>query len=186
RDLPAHVKGLQHQADVPTSVPAVRQPVVGRLVLELAREERTAPLELAQHVAAKPRVLLQELAPPPVALVRRRPAVPPHPCTEQRERFDRIDERVELDERPLLPQQAVELGGVERAEAAPEDEVLWRRDGRDRIELEEPEPAHRLEDAARRAVEQLRADGDPTSVLWADRDASSAHVRCGNGEERSG
>ena len=42
------------------------------------------------------------------------------------------------------------------AEPAPEDEVLRGRDGRDRVELQEAEPSHGLEDARRRAVEELR------------------------------
>src|SRR5438132_903977 len=81
-----------------------------------------------------------------------------NPCAQQGERFDRIDERVELDELPFLPEQAIELGRLERAEAAPEDEVLRGRDGRNRVELEESEPANGLQDAASGAVEQLRAN----------------------------
>ena len=46
--------------------------------------------------------------------------------------------------------------------------MLRRRDGRDRVELEEPEPAHRAEDAARGAVEELRPDRDPARLLGRD------------------
>jgi hypothetical protein len=39
--------------------------------------------------------------------------------------------------------------------------VLRGRDGGDRVELEEAEVADGLEDTRRRAVEELRPDGDP-------------------------
>ena len=42
--------------------------------------------------------------------------------------------------------------------------MLRRRDGRDRVELEEAEPPHRVEDAARRAVEELCANRDATRM----------------------
>src|SRR5207237_652238 len=61
-DVAVHMEGLQHQADVPAPVPPVVEPLVARPVLEVAREQRAAPFELAEHVAAKRRVLLQELA----------------------------------------------------------------------------------------------------------------------------
>src|SRR5207244_13596288 len=164
-DLAVHVEGLQHQPDVPVPVPPVLEPVVARSVLELAREERPAPLELSEHVAAKRRVLVQELAPPPIALEGRRSAVPSHARAEERHRLDRIDERVELDELALLPEEAVELPGVEGAEPAPEDEVLRGRDRRDQVELEEAEPPDGVEHAPSRAVEELRADGDPPRLI---------------------
>src|SRR5205823_11833394 len=97
-DLPVHVERLQHQPDVPVPVPPVLEPVVARSILELARQERPAPLQLAEDVPAERRVLLQELAPPAVARELRRPAVPPNARAQQRHRLDRIDERVELDE----------------------------------------------------------------------------------------
>src|SRR5205085_7331561 len=50
---------------------------------------------------------------------------------------------------------ALPISGV-----APEDEVLRPRHRCDRVELEKPQPAHRLENPARRAVQQLRAHGD--------------------------
>ena len=90
--------------------------------------------------------------------------MPPHQRANQRQRLDRIDERVPFEEAPLDPEQAVELARIERAEPAPEDEVLRRRDGGDRVELQEAEPANRVEDAARGAVEELCADGDPARL----------------------
>ena len=163
-DLAVDVEGLQHAADVPAAVPAMLVATVHRPVLELAREQRAPPLELAQDIAPEGGVLLHELPPPAVALEGRRAPVPAHEGPQERERLDRIHERVELDEPALLPQQPVELGRVEVAEAAPEDEVLRRRDGRDRVELEEAEPPNGVQHPARRAVEQLRAHRDPPGV----------------------
>jgi hypothetical protein len=93
---------------------------------------------------------------------------PAHTGAEQREVLDRPDVGVPLDELALVPEQAVELAGVVRAEAAPEDELLRRCDGRDRVDLEEAEPANRLEDVARGAVEELRADRDSACLLESD------------------
>src|ERR1700751_1900298 len=50
--------------------------------------------------------------------------------------------------------------------------MLRRRDGRDRIELEEAEAADRLEDSGGAAVEALRTDGDPPRLVESDRYAS--------------
>ena len=95
-----------------------------------------------------------------------RPA--PHPRLEEREILDRPDVRVPLEELLLVPEQPIELGDVVRAEPAPEDELLRRRDRRDRVDLEEAEPADRVEDGRRRAVEELSADRDPPRLLRRD------------------
>jgi hypothetical protein len=89
-----------------------------------------------------------------------RPTRLTHPGTDQRQRLDRPDEGIPLDQLPLDPEEPIELRGVEGADPAPEHGVLGPRHRRDRVELEEPEPAHGLEDVARRAVEKLRANGD--------------------------
>src|SRR5438270_11807664 len=120
----------------------------GGVILQLSPEQRATPLELAEDVAAEARVFPQELLPPALARRGARPAVAAHARLDERQRLDRPDERVPLEELPLLPEQPVELGGLVGAEAAPEDEMLRPSDGRDRVELEEPEPAHRLEHAA--------------------------------------
>jgi hypothetical protein len=73
-----------------------------------------------------------------------------------------------LDELPLLPEEAIEFRGIVRAETAPEDELLRRRDGRDRVELQETEAANRFEDVVRRAVEELRVDSDSACLLESD------------------
>ena len=54
------------------------------------------------------------------------------------------------------------------AEPAEEDELLRPRDGGDRVHLQEAEPPDRVEHALRRAVEQLRAHGDPPGLLRRD------------------
>ena len=128
--------------------------------LDLAGEERPALAQLLEDVAAEGRVRPEERATARVE----RPVVAPHERLEDRQVLDRIDERAPLDELPLLPQEPVELGGVEGAEPAPEDEMLRRRDRRDRVELEEAEPPHRLEDAASRCRRALRAHRDPAAV----------------------
>src|SRR5215468_7011776 len=135
-------------------------------VLELPRQERPAALQLAQDVSPQPSLLLKELLRPavpfegPPRLARERP--------NQREIFDRVHKCAPLEQLPFLPQQPVELGRVVRAEPAPEHEPLRRRDRCDRVELEEPELADCVEDAAGRPVEQLRADSDPARLLDAD------------------
>jgi hypothetical protein len=60
---------------------------------------------------------------------------------------------VPFDELALFPQQAVELGGIVWAEPAPQNELLRRRDRRDRIDLEEAEVPDRVEDRTCRPVE---------------------------------
>jgi hypothetical protein len=103
------------------------------------------------------------------------PVAAAHERPEQRQILDRVEEGVPLDELPLLPEQAVELGRVERPEPAPEDEVLRRGHRRDRVELEEAEPAHGVEDLPSPAVEALRADGDPPRLFR--RDLEPLHER---------
>src|SRR5581483_5449184 len=104
--------------------------------------------ELAQHVTRECGVL-----PQPFLCTRGRM---PHACAQERQRLDRPDEGAPLDELPLVPDQAVELAAVVRPEPAPGNEVLRRRDARDRIDLQEAEPAYKREQIGRRAVEQLR------------------------------
>ena len=137
-------------------------------VLDLAREERAALAELLQDVAAEGGVLLEERDQSEVE----RPVAAAHQRLEDRQVLARVDEGAPLDQLPLLPEEALELRGVERPEPAPEDEVLRRRDARNRVELEEAEPADGLEDAARPAVEPLRAYGDPARLLERDRHAA--------------
>src|SRR5206468_4093650 len=73
----------------------------------------------------------------------------------------RIDEG-----RPLVQlaggEQPVELSRVVTPEAAPEDELLRRRDARYRVDLQPPEAPDTLEHGAYAAVERLRTNRDPT------------------------
>jgi hypothetical protein len=141
-----------------------------RAVLELAGREGSAFLELPEDVAAKGCVLLEELVPALVPDAGARAPVPPHQRAQERQRLDRPDVCVPLDQLALAPQQPVELAAVvRRPEAAPEDEVLRGRDRRDRVELQEPEPSNGRQDSAGGAGEKLRANGDSPRLLESDR-----------------
>jgi hypothetical protein len=107
------VKGLQHLCDLPPAEPAMLAAPLRRPILELARQERTSPLELAHDVAAKPGVLAQEVPSAPVPAVRRGAPAAPHQRADQRQRLDRPDESVPLEQLPLHPEQALELPGLE-------------------------------------------------------------------------
>ena len=138
-------------------------------VLEVAREERPPLLELTHHVAAKRTVRRQEVVHPPLVLGP--PGAPEvaDPGANERQVLERVDERVPLEERPLLPQQPVELRAViARAEPAEEDEVLRPLDRLDDVDLEKAEPLHGVEDARRGAVQELRPHRDPPRLLDAD------------------
>jgi hypothetical protein len=176
------VEDREHVADLAAAVPAVLLASKNAWpVLELPREQRAAPLELAQDVSLEPLVLTHELLLPALEAVVRRPPVPAHQPAEERQRLDRPDEGVPLDQLPLVPEEAFELRRVEGAEPCLEHEMLRRRHGRDRVELEEAEPADGLEHTARRAVEQLCADGDPAGLVKGD----GASHRARNPADRS-
>jgi hypothetical protein len=168
RDVAALVQPLQHLRDLPASPPAVSAGTAigsGRSIFELAREQRPAPLQLAEDVAAESGVLPQEVVPAPLPGKHACAAIPPHQRPDQRQRLDGPDERVPLEQLPLHPEEPIQLAGVERAEPAPEDELLGGRDGRDRIDLEETEPTDGLKQASCRPIQQLGADGDPSRLL---------------------
>ena len=58
-DLAARVQDAEHQTHLARAPPAVRLALRRPVVLDLAREERPAPVELAQDVAPERGVLLQ-------------------------------------------------------------------------------------------------------------------------------
>ena len=153
--------------------------------------ERTGPFcsSSREDVAPEGAVLGQELAHPALALRVPRAAEVPDPRAHERQVLDRVDERVPLEERALLPEQPVELGAVVAgAEPAEEDEVLRPLDRLDDVDLEEAEPADGLEHARRRAVERLRAHRDPPRLLDADlhlTTSSSPIVRASRSSARS-
>ncbi len=142
---------LEHQPHLAAAPPLVVLTLHAHVILDLAGQERAALLELTQHVAAEGGVRLQELAAAPAGGVAASRAA--HARAEQRQVVGRPDEGAPLDELALLPEQPVELGAVEGIEPAPEDEVLRRRDGRDRVDLQEAEPAYGVQDVRRGAVE---------------------------------
>src|SRR5262249_37060318 len=160
-DLAACAETLEHQPHLPLAPPAVLLAPVARRVLHLAGEERATLSELSEDVAAVGGVLLEPVDDVPVCS----PVAAAHEGLEDRQVLDRIEVRVPLHELALLPEQPVDLLGLERAEPAPEDEVLRRGYARDRVELEEAEASHGLEDAVRAAVERLRADRDAPRFL---------------------
>src|SRR5207248_5914070 len=157
----ACVQYSEHQSHLPLAPPAMGLAAHALVVRDLAGEKRATLLELAQHVAAERRVLLQVGDQPAVE----RPVPAAHARLEEGQVLGRPDERVPFDELPLLPEQAVELRRVERPEPGPEDEMLRRRNDGDWVELQEPQPADRVEDVGRRAVEELRADRDSPGLL---------------------
>src|SRR5262249_26927544 len=161
RNLAARGEDLEHQAHLPLAPPAVVLATVARRVLDLAGEEGPVFAEFLQHVAAERRALLQPGD--QAAIVR--PVAAAHERLEDGQVLARVEVCVPLDELPLLPEQTVELRRVEAAETAPEDQVLRRRDDRDRVELEEPEMADGLEHPPRAAVEALGPNGDPPRLL---------------------
>ena len=165
RDLAARGHDLEHQPHLAGAPPAVTLARRHQVVLEVAREQRAVALELAQHVAAEAGVRAQEVADPLVALQLAAAAEARHPRPLQRQVLDRVDEGVVLEQLALLPEQRVELAGVELAEPAEEDELLRRRHRGDRVHLQEAEPSHGVEHPGRGAVEQLRAHGDPPGLL---------------------
>jgi hypothetical protein len=166
RYLAACLQHVEHEPHVAVAPPAVRLAAGRQVVLQFTRQQRAVALELAQDVAAEAGVLLQELADPTIPGGAAGASASHHPCPHERQVLDRPDEGVPLEELPLLPQEPVQLGGVIRTEAAEKDELLRRRDGRDRVHLEEAEAPHGVKHRTGGAVEQLRANGDPSSLFW--------------------
>ena len=70
---------------------------------------------------------------------------------------------------------------VVRTEAAPEDELLGRSNGRDRVDLEEPEPSDRVEDVRRGSVEELCPDRDAPRLVRRD----EVHGSSGSSRQRT-
>src|SRR5438067_2793806 len=130
-DDAATFEQLERERDLAAAPPVVRLARHHQVCLDLARQQRSAQLELAQEETLEARVRLQEFG--ASALVHRGAALAPHAGADERIVLQRPDERAPLEQLALLPQQAVELGGVVGAEPAPEDELLRRRDGRDRV-----------------------------------------------------
>jgi hypothetical protein len=79
----------------------------------------------------------------------------------------RPHERVELEERAVLLERLLEVGGlVPGAKTAPENEVRAGRDGRGRVDLQQGQVLHDREQLGRpRCVEQLRAHRDAPGLF---------------------
>src|SRR5205807_1763911 len=179
RDLTTGVQHLQHEADLPLTPPAMRGPPARPVIRDLPGEQRAALLELPKHVALKVPILRQVPCPP--ALPRARIRRPAHAREQCGQVLSRPQEGVPLDQRPLVPEQAVELTTViAQAEPAPQHEVLRRRNGGDRIQLEESEMADRAQDVGRRAVQQLGVDCD-TAALFGTHLDQAVSLQAGSG-----
>ena len=88
-----------------------------------------------------------------------------HVGAVEREVFRGPDHRLELEERPVLEGAAQLRRGVRRSQAAPRDQVGARGDRGDRVELEQAQVPHQLEQPGRSlGVEQLGLHGDPARV----------------------
>ena len=88
-----------------------------------------------------------------------------HVGAVEREVFGRPDQRLQLDERPVVEGAPQLCRVVRRAEAAPHDQVGARGDRGDRVELEEAQMPHQIEQPGRSfGVEQLGLHGDPARV----------------------
>src|SRR3954451_12661051 len=123
-DLSARVQHAEHQSHLTLTPPAVRLAAAGAVVVDLAREERPALLQLAQDVAPERRVLLQVVDEAAVE----RSGAPPHARPDQRQDLHPPEERFPLKPLPPLPDEPIELLSFVLPEPAPEDEVLRRRD----------------------------------------------------------
>jgi len=136
---------------------------VSRPILEVAREQRPALLDLTQDVTLERRVLPQELVAPTLVLVL--PAPASHERRDEWQRLEGPDVGIPFEARSLVPEQPIELCDVVGSKPAPENELLWRCDRRDRVDLQEPESSDRFENARRRSVEKLGMDGDPARLV---------------------
>ena len=163
---PRDVQHAEHQSHLPLAPPPVRLALRRRVIRDLAREQRAraAPARGGRSGGSEAFSFRNAIN----AQVER-PVAAAHPRPQKRQILGRPDERVPFDELSLLPDQPVELFAVVRPEPAPEHEVLRRRDRRDRVDLEEPEPAHGVEhrrSPSRRAAGPQR---DAAGLLRCDR-----------------
>jgi len=96
------------------------------VVGDLSREQWPVALELTEQMPLEGGVGAKELVSPTLPGVATAP--PPHARADERQVLDRPDVRRVLEQRALLPQEAVELGRVvARPEPAVDDEVLRGR-----------------------------------------------------------
>ena len=172
---PAIATSPRRWSDVSMS-PTLREPyqrrssfAPERAVLELAREQRAAPLELPQDVAAEGAVLGEEVADPALGLVVRRASPAPHAGPARAELLDRPDERVPLEERALVPA----AGGRAPRRRTPPSRLQRTRccaGATLAIGSSCRKPSRRtvVEHVRRGPVEELRPDGDPPRLRLVD------------------
>jgi hypothetical protein len=99
-------------------------------------------------------------------------AIGEHAQVVQRPVGGRKNERHRLVERPVLPEETIEIGAVVPTEARPQDEQVIARDDVRRIELEIADVRRRLENRSRRrsgdAIETLRTDREAARLREGD------------------
>jgi hypothetical protein len=156
RDLAAHHQELQHLRHVATVRPPARHPRDDGRVRDVAGAQRPRAGEQVEDVAAKAVVLAQPRARSFVARPFR------SACEVEAEVAHGAHERIELEQGAVLLQRLLELlRPVGRAETTPRDEVGARRNGRRRIDLQQGQPLHHIDEGARAPrVEQLRPHCD--------------------------
>ncbi len=172
RDLASGVEELEHLRDVAVAGPAARLPRNDARVRHVARHQRPGLPQPAKHVLAEGVVLLEPLLGHrpwrrrvPLVVLRVRPCR--HRLEVEREVGRRADVRTHLVERSILLECLRQLlGPIRTAHPRPDDEVGARRDRGGRVELEEGQVAHDLEQVGRpRRIEQLGADRDPPRLF---------------------
>ena len=137
RDLAAHHQELEHLGDVAVVGPPGRSPRRDARVGDVARAQRAGAAEQVEDVAPETVVVAE----PGALLVVARPVG--RTGEVQADVAHRPDQRVVLEQRAVLLDGLLELGGlVCRPEAAPGDEVRAGRDRRGRVDLQQGQPLH--------------------------------------------
>ena len=166
RNLAARHHKLEQLADVAVVGPAGRLPRHRTSVWQLASRRRAVGRKPAQDVTATAVVgqhpLVTRLS-PARQIVAAIPLV--HIGSVERNVLARSDDAPQLDQLAVLNQHPQLIGLVGAAEATPQHQVSTRGHGGGRLDVKQRQPTDDLEQVGRlRAVEQLRADGDPSGV----------------------
>ena len=161
RDLSAHHQVLEHLRDVAVVRPTGRRPGDAARVGDVARGQRPSRPQQLQDVAPE-RIVVPE---PHTLLLVGRPLG--RPGEVEPDVAHRPDQSVLLEQGALILERPLQVvGPIGGAEPAPGDEVGARRYRCGRVELEQRQPPHDLEQIRRpRRVEQLRAHSDPAGLL---------------------
>jgi hypothetical protein len=170
RDPPRRPEYVQHLADVLAVVPPARAPRHLGAIIEVARSQRAAPPQLAQHVAREGRVRGPPLpdvgGPGGIA-----GWVAAHGRPVERVVAHRQDERPVLEQPALFEHQAVDLSNVVDAQPAEQHQPFRARHRIGRVHLQPPQMLDHLQHGARpRTREPVGDDRDPGRLLAGERD----------------